>query len=528
MSEDAPSLFGIDGQEDPWFLLTNRFNLLEFLSSDLISPVEGLPKYYTDLLQLAPGRIPLLRAPFHESLIDAVMEEDETAFPVALELGASVLGESDAGAKEPADRLRAPTGVVPMSCVSAIHFRSQGELDEHCAREYENIRSDTPRLVVTPELFVGGDIPMSAAAEFLGELPRSELSAEQLEEEDRVNGALCGLVTSATASVGGLKAVGSVLVGKKPQIGELPRWLTAPMIEGGPRDAGADGQLFEIAFTTFIGQDRSSAWRPLDVLATIEHELVNRGLSKKHTAEIGKNLTPIRAILRNERDFKVFDPASGLSSAKALLLVLLRPDLERLLAWDQSDTGATPLERSAAAVLAGALRGRKRMPLSVRSPGLDRLLAGRTAIRLAARTIEHLNVPTPAPIDVTELVTDTGEFQLTLRCGGDILVERHRPAPTVAECLAIADLNGVDRDIAVNLCRRMGWSECITAHLVGSALDVSVDSDGGGIRMQIRGASDVRIDVEEAAFRERLAHIDLPSDVAADLLSRLGGRTDSA
>ena len=32
----------------------------------------GIPKYYADLLEIRPGRIPLLRGPIHASIVDTV------------------------------------------------------------------------------------------------------------------------------------------------------------------------------------------------------------------------------------------------------------------------------------------------------------------------------------------------------------------------------------------------------------------------------------------------------------------------
>ena len=65
----------------PLLFVTNRYNLLEFLSAGYVLPVSGIQKYYADLLELSPGRLPLLRGSVTGSV--AVLFADTSPTPAA-------------------------------------------------------------------------------------------------------------------------------------------------------------------------------------------------------------------------------------------------------------------------------------------------------------------------------------------------------------------------------------------------------------------------------------------------------------
>ena len=141
-------------QPVPLLIPTNRFNLLEMLSSRMIAPRAAYTKYYADLLDAAPGRVPIVpgrsdrtsSTPFRArrrlrsgrgrtrpgpagiAPVDAWTAEAGTT---TLSLGDPALGW-------------APRTIVPFTAVKAIHFRSDNELDEHQLRQHENIRQDVP------------------------------------------------------------------------------------------------------------------------------------------------------------------------------------------------------------------------------------------------------------------------------------------------------------------------------------------------------------------------------------------------
>ena len=74
------------GSERRW-VLTNRRNLIEFVSGMVIRPVEALTKYYTDPLELTPGAVPVLTTPVPDKLVElAESSGPDVCFPILIEL----------------------------------------------------------------------------------------------------------------------------------------------------------------------------------------------------------------------------------------------------------------------------------------------------------------------------------------------------------------------------------------------------------------------------------------------------------
>src|SRR5687768_1165974 len=93
-------LFGTTA-ETPLLVPTNRFNLLEILASRVIAPRAAYDKYYTDLLELAPGRIPVIAGPVGARTIELVTREGDATFPVLLELRRAVIKDVPVSALGP-------------------------------------------------------------------------------------------------------------------------------------------------------------------------------------------------------------------------------------------------------------------------------------------------------------------------------------------------------------------------------------------------------------------------------------------
>src|SRR6185437_1000463 len=98
--------------------------------------------------------------------------------------------------------------------------------------------------------------------------------------------------------------------------------------------------------------DVSEAWSPNEVLDAVEARVREADLADDAVDAIIRNLGRVRSIVNVEVDFEPFRQSGrALVSAKALLLVLLRPELDELLAWPEDETGADDATRIVAAVL---------------------------------------------------------------------------------------------------------------------------------------------------------------------------------
>lgn len=362
------------------FYLTNRMNLNGILSSRVLAPREAFAKYYADLLELCPGWVPLLTAAPTGPLLERVVGEPGSGSPVIVELSLSVIADQHAGT--PVKYLRA----AALTDVIAIHFPDQKALREHRARAYKNVHPHDDLLRVSPELFRSED-PLDLAID-----PPSDAAETDWATIDRIRGALSALV--AAGHSGEALAVAAGALGATdgiPRDTAIPAWLNWDELSGragnlSEQDAQseADRVVFEAAYRVLGHCDKSDSWSPLQVLGEIVETISTANPSEEAGKIIDRNLQHVRKILNIEKEFEPFrNPDSPHVAVKSLLMVLLRPDLDQLLAWPMDESGADETTRVVAAILAGRLRGLARELVALRSEVLDDLTAA-WAVRVAS------------------------------------------------------------------------------------------------------------------------------------------------
>lgn len=361
------------------YFLTNRMNLNAILSSRLVAPRETFQKYYADLLQQTPGWVPLLRGVPTPAQIETVTGERGAGAPVLVEFPLDVLGKVKSDA---------PISYVPAVALSealAIHLPSERDLREHRARGYSNIHPHDHLLRVTPELF------QSDASDLVPLSPPSPAPAINWRAIDRIRGAINAAL--ASVSSGEQLVFVAALVGatRLPAAVSVPVWFgwldlddhSASDVRPKPVSTRPDHVGFRAAYDVLGDRDVSEAWSPNEVLDAVESRVREAGLAEEAADPMVRNLGRVRSIVNVEVDFEPFRPsARALVSAKALLLVLLRQELDQLLAWPEDETGADDATRVVAAALAGRLRGLARESTELRSLALDDLTAA-WAVRVA-------------------------------------------------------------------------------------------------------------------------------------------------
>ncbi len=514
----------------PVVFLTNRYNLLDFLSSGMIVPQDAIPKYYQDLLALVPGRIPLLSGTVDQSLVDVVTSEGSTAYPVLLEIdpeavdlvGAPGLpGWAIKSLRDQDTQLWAPSGAIPLSAVRRTHFRSQKELDEYIAREYENV-PDVIAPTVSPGFFGEGAVKLDELVSFLRTVgPRDGGLVAALDWADRIAGARLGAIAGAPANVTLLRDVLrpiAPLAGRRSKKSLrqrfrlparptdrhseqplLPDYLCAALADRSPDDPDAEGMLFSAAVDVLSGVDRASSWRPIDVVQAVESILEENAPPTVDAVVLKGSLRAIKGILRNELDFGPSDD-TGLRSAKALLMVLLRPSVEALLDWPSDESGADDTVQIAACTLAGLLRGRKRLPLAIRPLGLDSYLTSLIVRQLADDGLSDVRIA-----DGDEATVDEDDNSVWISVGGTEIVRREKPPPALAELFAGADFGeSAVREAAIGVCRELEWSECLSLVVRGADFAVKGVDNSNDARVVFPGNAKVSTELDLPRFMERI------------------------
>lgn len=502
VAQPADSASGLSGTSEPsdpgaavsrpaapaqtLFFLTNRMNLNGILSSRLVAPRESFQKYYTDLLQQSPGWVPLLRDAPTPAHIEAVTSERGAGAPVLVEFPRDVLGKV---------KLDAPIVYVPAIAFSeavAIHLPSERDLREHRARGYSNVHPHDHLLRVTPELFQSGASDVTTLS------PAGPAPAVDWHSVDRIRGA----INAAFASVrsGEQLVLAAALVGatKLPTAVRVPAWFgwldlddhAAPDGRPEPTSTRPDHVGFRAAYDVLGDRDVSEAWSPNEVLDAVESRVREAGLADDAADAMVQNLNRVRSIVNVEADFEPFRPsARALVSAKALLLVLLRQELDQLLAWPDDETGADDVTRVVAAVLAGRLRGLARESTVLRTLALDDLTAA-WAVRVACGG--------RASLGKAQLVANSRGTSLKID-GVEVASQRALLPDLVSKYEKTAE--GRKQALRVKVSRAMGWPVEYRVQIPAGA---SVEASEALITIATSGEVVVEVATEEDTFVRRL------------------------
>lgn len=475
------------------YFLTNRMNLNGILGARLVAPRESFQKYYTDLLQQTPGWVPLLRDAPTRAQIDAVTSERGAGAPVLVEFPPDILGKVKSGAPI------VYASAVALSEAVAIHFPSERDLREHRARGYSNVHPHDQLLRVTPELFD------SSASQVITLSPTGPAPAVDWRRIDRIRGAINAAF--ASVSSGEQLVLAAALVGatKLPAAVSVPAWFgwfdlddhaahdTRPELD----NTRPDHVGFRAAYDVLGDRDVSEAWSPNEVLDAVESRVREAGLADHASDAMVRNLRRVRSIVNVEVDFEPFRPsARALVSAKALLLVLLRPELDQLLGWSDEETGADDSTRIVAAVLAGRLRGLSRESTELRSLGLDDLTAA-WAVRVAGGG--------PALLGKAKLLANSRGTSLKID-GVEVATQSALLPDLLSKYQKVADAKKEATRIMVS--RTMGWP---VTHRLTVPAGATTSNQDGVLTILTPDEVAMSVSVDEEEFLSKIGELAGPS-----------------
>ena len=533
----------------PIVFLTNRFNLLEILSSGLVTPRVAFAKFYSDFLEVAQGRIPLFQAPLSVGLCARASSRDDSAldnsaFPVAIEIDPArlvstpVTALSNDGATKAISlqrgraRVWAAGGAIPGVAFRRIHFRSASDLEEHKLREYDNIFPNQPASAVSPELFENGAWDTGDVEKWLASLtPVTAPSPDEFSLYDRLSGARCLAAHAASAEQMDDLATFLGARGTSPtgQPHGFPPWLSAENTirprESGWRGKTSEERLYCSAVRVLQRLSPAQGWLPLEILAEVKAAVAATQLPKKDEVQLSKQFAAMGAILRNDKEFKPFRSGVGNPVVKALLMVLMRPEPARLLNWSRADNGADHDVHLTAAVLSGVLQGHKRLSTDYRLPDLDRLIAITAATQMCER-LHDVFRPVAKRIQLNLSVQATGtegETTVTLSSDGAVVIKKQGRPRVLADLIGTLDLMNPNVSRAItDVCVEQGWTECVRSVVTTTDRNWSAPRSGGaGFEIMVQGPVSVRVEVEIDALRERLGRGTLTAAEEAYLASRL-------
>jgi len=480
------------------FVVTNRSNLIDVLSAGMLRPKDAFEKYYEDSLVLTPGAVPVFRGRAPKSLV-ARSSVDFGNFPVLVELRPTVVQAT-------ADPQLGFVQVESLDAVVSVHLRTEEDLEELTARGYDNVDFGRATFRVTPEVFDGPDVDEQAvSASVESALPSGSEAALGFDLVDRLGGARLLALLAAPASVDALQTIGEVVFqgarrrsrGKAKGVGKWLRVDSSLEKYAPAKSATYDERLFRAAAAVCLAQSRRDVWDGRAVLERVDAILTAEGaLSPRELAKWTALSERMSAVLSAASPFTSFKPGPY-SSEKALLLLLLRGEVEGVLAWDPSGVVADPWDRTVAALLVGLVHGRTTAPSGRRPAPLDAALVEIERGELLGHTREQLTV-------VAERQASETEARVGLLVAGQTLVSLELGALTAAQLLEGLDHADPETETALlDVAVGLGWAETIRS---------TVTFDGGfvqeptarGSTVRCSGVPRVSSSLDPQVFRERV------------------------
>lgn len=140
----------------------------------------------------------------------------------------------------------------------------------------------------------------------------------------------------------------------------------------GSTASSPDAVTFATVYEVLAESDIADSWSPGAVLSAVVERVEAASLTEDDLGLVMRNLQRVRQLIDAEVEFEPFrSTSSALLSAKALILVLLRPNLADLLEWPNRETEADAATQLVAAIFAGRLRGLARARPGARQAPLN-------------------------------------------------------------------------------------------------------------------------------------------------------------
>lgn len=468
------------------YFLTNRNNLLEILSSGQIKPASWYYKYYSDLGEVCPDVIPLLLHPPSQKLITETLGQEETSFPVLIELDLDhvsgrvdlisagfSLRETELTGHKDGLAVVVP-GMLPASLIKGIHFRSETELNEYQVRQFENVPEITAGYWISPSLFSGPDFDTEALFTILNRSAkrRSRKIPGAYQLSDSLGGILMLLGSLAEADIRMpldtlawafnylQKIVPDITTaGDRPVLPEAFSWLGVILdlflkpLSALPVKTEHMGQLLsgmvsessdpeEFLFVTILRQLASmtpSEYSYQMLLMDLEAEF-NRSKSAWSESIAHSYLeffSRIQDIFSGQASIDEYYqnfPVEEKPVSAALILFLIRNNPRSVLSWLNTTSRPDPSVLSRAVTFSGDLFGRTLLPLDCR-PGIEYTrLVDFIIARCINQIYQGVTFETQYPLLVQSITRPDGTSGSSLRSGATVVLQQFaRPAQVKRE-----------------------------------------------------------------------------------------------
>jgi hypothetical protein len=496
----SEQLFGSDevpgpATSPPTLIVTNRSNLLDFLSSGLLRPRSAMVKYHPDTLELVNGVVPVVSAPAAAELTE-LSTEHPTRFPVIVEV--------DPEAVRPTKDARIGfLQVAALDAVRRVHLATVEDREELTARRFDNVDWSRLEYHVTPALFTGGDVTTNDLRQALGaEKPR--VTPRLFELEDRLGGGRLLALHAAPRDPIRVEHIARLAFEAPRKRGRrkttaLADWLRLDeslAVYRPVKVAGYDERLFLAAAAVCLASRRTDSWDGLRLVDEIDRHLdADANLRQDDLARWRKAAERMRAILNATQAFRGFD-AREYSTEAAVLLAALRGGVADVLGWKAEPIGGDPWNVTVAALLIGLVHGRTVIGMAFRDRPLDESLAMLERDRLIGSTDKRT-------VDVVVGASASHEPLLFVDVDRRRVLSVAQEAPSTTEIVGRLDFEDPSTlGRLLEIAAEQGWDDAVktTIRFKGSFDHQPVAS---GSMITVHGAPVITHELERDAFLER-------------------------
>ena len=365
-------------ENDGYYFLTNRRNILSIMSSGLLGPSDIFAKYKNDILTRVGGYFPLFSKGFSVDLISATTDDPDTNFPVIIELDKNKLpdscahGLSDTGQFISDVQLHDKVGlrlfdiVLNTDMIKEIHFNSQENLEDFLSRMFDNVPVDTFSCTVSPKLF---NSDSALPIEFLSEVKKIEnLNIERLSiTSDKIAASIALLAEnmSVQSDVLLLKSLTTYpYVGENDRMNEGYNFLIKiinSIVTGVAINCDSgDCKLLSIVLNKLVDINPGDGWVSGDFLDSVHSTY--KELSPNDDYKIDEWHDACKSIINAEMDVtsNIFSDEKNIVK-RSILFLLLRPDYEVIVHHTKSYLNPGHVVKTIGLFLAGFKVGYERL-----------------------------------------------------------------------------------------------------------------------------------------------------------------------
>jgi hypothetical protein len=503
-----------------FYYVTNQFNLREILSSGFIASRHSFDdKYYEDLLNLCPGKIPLFENCIDEIIIKEVNRHDpETSYAVIFDIeGAAIDRAQLEKVENNTQNARISAflyeGALYLNSIKNILFLNDKELRDFSSRTFKDL-PDYSNLFKVDDSFVNNEISFESILKSIGKMQVSDIpSTVDFIRIDKMGGAgalYCSYVKNSES------AILDLLRGSKSKkLSRIPAWIQTGFEPKSSNELASitdiNQLLYSATVTVLHRYNFETVNQRTKILDEIEDVTKQAFLSEEDQATLQRRYARTKKYINNEIEFEPFRSQEGDEVLKSILLFLLRPQYSDLLLWKTSETGASTDIMATALTFAGIVAGRKSIDVKYRPIKFEEKIVNavleslkwqrETKVKVTKGSSKKSAGKKESEKEINLFTEDKTQYGTT---DGD------KEILSFLEQFKVNEFDLKTANLALDICKQLNWDDCLYTHIesdTSSGVVILPGKSPSRISIRIMGPSQIKTGADPEMFRTRLSSL---------------------